>query len=645
LGGKRSPTDPGVFHKLSLIAVLAWVGLGADGISSACYGPGEAFKALGEHQYLAVILALMIVVTVFVISASYMQIVEHFPTGGGGYLVASKLLSPQAGAIAGSALLVDYVLTIATSIASGMDAVFSLLPVEWSGFKLWVASALLLGMVVLNLRGVKESVVPIVPVFFLFLLTHVVAILAAVVINFDQLGEIFRQCAGDFSRTREEIGLMGVLVLLLHAYSLGGSSYTGIEAVSNSMGSLREPRVETAKRTMTYMAVSLAVMAGGLILGFLLMRVSQGGEGKTLNAVFFETLTREWPGGGIFLTVALISEALILLVAAQTGFMGGPAVLANMALDRWMPNRFSLLSDRLVTQNGIMGMGLSAFVVLWLTGGLVSTLVVLYAINVFVTFFLSQLGMVRLWIKSRSSDSAWLKHLMINGVGLVLTTIILVATVCLKFFEGGWLTIVITGTLIGLAFLVRKHYRTTLLALKRLDSLVEAVGSAPNNVGVDQSLATECPPNERTAAILVNGYSGLGLHCLFQVLKLFPGQFKNFIFLQVGLVDAGKFKGIKDIQKLERKVKKELGHYVSYMRSQGFWATSFYSIGNDVVDEVERLVMKVNEKFPNSMLFGSQLVFEKETIWTRLLHNYTAFSIQRRLYQRGLPMIILPIRV
>src|SRR6267154_3657505 len=135
VGGARSATSPDVFHKMSLVAFLAWVGLGADGISSACYGPGEAFAALHGHYFLAIILAAMTALTVFVISASYMQIIELFPTGGGGYLVASKLLSPTAGAVSGCALVVDYVLTIIVSIAGGADALFSFLPTEWQVHK------------------------------------------------------------------------------------------------------------------------------------------------------------------------------------------------------------------------------------------------------------------------------------------------------------------------------------------------------------------------------------------------------------------------------------------------------------------------------------------------------------------------------
>src|SRR5277367_5212372 len=155
IGPPRDVRDPGIFHSLSLIAFLAWVGLGSDGLSSSCYGPEEAFLALGHDQYLAVFLALMTAITVLVISASYSQTIDLFPTGGGGYLVASQLLGPYPGLVSGSALVVDYVLTISISIASGADAIFSFLPVGWLHWKLLVCLVVVVLMVAMNLRGVK----------------------------------------------------------------------------------------------------------------------------------------------------------------------------------------------------------------------------------------------------------------------------------------------------------------------------------------------------------------------------------------------------------------------------------------------------------------------------------------------------------
>src|SRR5207253_5408742 len=273
LGGPKDLQDPHLFRHISLIAFLAWVGLGADGLSSSAYGPEEAFKNLGEHQYLAVFLALLTAFTVLVIAAAYSKIIEHFPFGGGGYVVATRLLGPRAGVISGSALLVDYVLTISVSIASGADAVFSSLPASTHWLKLPSAVAVIALLTVLNLRGVKESVSTLVPVFLVFLATHVVMIGGSVFFHLGRAGEVAREVSTGLSRDLKAIGLVALAGLFLRAYSLGAGTYTGIEAVSNGLQIMREPRVATAKRTMVYMAVSLALTAAGIILGYLLMNV------------------------------------------------------------------------------------------------------------------------------------------------------------------------------------------------------------------------------------------------------------------------------------------------------------------------------------------------------------------------------------
>src|ERR1700687_2482546 len=149
-GSPRDVESPSTYHSISLIAFLAWVGLGADGLSSSAYGPDESFRALGQHQFLAVGLALATAFTVFIISYAYSRIIEHFPFGGGGYVVATKLLGPRFGVVSGSALLVDYVLTVTTSIAAGADATFSFLPTHWHKFKLIIEFAIIAVLMALN---------------------------------------------------------------------------------------------------------------------------------------------------------------------------------------------------------------------------------------------------------------------------------------------------------------------------------------------------------------------------------------------------------------------------------------------------------------------------------------------------------------
>jgi hypothetical protein len=440
--------------------------------------------------------------------------------------------------------------------------------------------------------------------------------------------------------------LWGIIVVILRAYSLGAGTYTGIEAVSNGLNSLREPRVETGKRTMIYMGASLSFVVGGLLLAYLLYHVMPV-PGKTLNAVLFEQMTSGWPATAarVFVIAALVSSAALLFIAAQTGFFGGPRILANMAVDRWMPTRFASLSDRLVTENGILLMGAAALAVVLCTRALVSVLVVLYSINVFITFSLSQLGMVRHWWLDRDKEPAWKRKLLINGFGLLLTGGILISLCVVKFSEGGWATLLVTGLLILASFWIKRHYRQTQTQLQRLNELVAAAGIEPAGIDGAPEHAPACNPKARTAVFLVNGYNGLGLHTLLAVVRMFPRIYQNFVFLQVGVLDAGTFKGAAEMENLRKHSRREVNRYVTYMRQQGFYAEAHFGLGTDVVDEATKLCETVAQRFPSAQFFAGQLVFKDESMLTRWLHNSTVFELQRRLYQHGWPMLILPIQV
>jgi amino acid transporter len=647
IGEKRSHQDPYLFHKLSLVVFFAWVGLGADGLSSSCYGPEEAFLALKTHPFLGIFVVLASAATIFVISASYSQIVELFPTGGGGYLAASKLLSPATGMVSGCALIVDYVLTITLSVASGADALFSFLPLKVYSLKLAFAIAVLAILILLNMRGVKESVMPLVPIFLAFLITHIFAIVYAVLTHLSDFGTLAGQTMTDIRQARSEIGLLGMIFIILRAYSMGAGTYTGIEAVSNGIPVLREPKVQTAKRTMRYMACSLAFMVVGLMTGYLLYKVEYQ-HGKTLNAVLLDNMTAGWnpTSAYIFVLVTLLSEAVLLFVAAQTGFFGGPRVLGNMALDRWFPSRFAFLSDRFVTQNGILLMGGASLILMVLTKGSVKFMVVLYSINVFITFFLSQLGLVRHWWLVRKQLKKWVGKILVSGVGLVLTAFILVSVSVIKFYEGGWITIFITGSLVAAAVAIKHSYKRSLTPLKRLDSLVQTANiSGSKSVQKTAAGAPAFDPGAKTAVILVSGYNGLGLHTLFYVTRLFGDTFRNFFFVQAGVIDAGNFKGKEEIEKLKEHVDDELNRYVKLMQAQGFYAEGFSSIGTDAVEEICNVANRIIERYPQAVFFGGQMIFPQDGFFNKLLHNYTTFAVQKRFYRQGIPFLIMPIRV
>ena len=645
VGKAKDPLDPKVFHQISLVAFLAWVGLGADGLSSSAYGPEEAYLALGQHLHLALVLAILTAVTVFIISASYSQIIEMFPTGGGGYLVATKLLGSRAGLISGSALVIDYMLTITISIASSADALFSFFPAPLSAYKFAVEVLLIFALILLNLRGVRESVLFLLPIFLLFIVMHLVVITLGIVPHAGDMPALVANTYAEVSSDVQGLGLLATLGILLRAYSLGGGTYTGIEAVSNGLQILREPRVVTGKKTMLYMATSLALTAGGILLCYLLNRVIHE-PGKTLNASLFANIYGAFFGGdstttATLVVVTLITEAALLIVAAQAGFLDGPRVLSNMSLDSWAPHRLSHLSDRLVTRNGVWFMGIAALGFLAYTQGEVKLLVVMYSINVFLTFTLSQLGMCRHWWQVRRCAEPWRMKLAVNGIGLLCTSTILCVTVATKFLDGGWLTVVVTLVFVMLCQAVRWHYDRVQKALKRLDDTLMGIPFQPDLKAPAPVKNVQAP----TAAIIVREFDGVAVHTLLNLNRLFPNHFKNIVFVSVGVIDAGQFKGHAELENLRRKKEEDLKSFVDFATCLGWYAEYRYDLGVDLIDELEQICNSVAKEFPRTIFFSGKLVFEKENIFTRLLHNHTPNTLQQKLQFAGREMMILPIRV
>jgi amino acid transporter len=623
---------------MSLVAFLAWVGLGADGLSSSAYGPEEAFRALGGQHYLAVALAVATGITVLILSASYSSIIEQFPTGGGGYVVASRLLGPRIGVVSGCALVVDYILTITVSIASGGDAIFSFLPDTIHHWKLPVEFAAIVLLITLNLRGVKESVKFLTPIFIVFLLTHALMIAYALGSHAGDVPGVARQLTDESFNGLRTLGVFGVLLVFFRAYSLGGGTYTGIEAVSNGLQIMREPRVETGRKTMRYMAISLAITASGILLSYLLLR-TRPMPNKTMNAVLAEQAFAHWhlgtlPVGLWLVLITLISEGLLLFVAAQAGFIDGPRVMANMAIDSYFPHRFAALSERLAMQNGVVLMGTAALAMLMGTRGNIHVLIVMYSINVFLTFTLSQLGMTRYWWPRRSPY-----HVFIHTVALLMCASILTITILEKFSHGGWVTVFITTLFVLVCLVVNQHYVSVRAGVRQLDEILGSIAPRgdPNPGPLD--------PNAPTAVLLVSGFNGLGVHTLLSTMRFFPGLYKQFLFVSVAVVDSGSFKGREEIEALANKTEEEAQKYVDLTRRLGFPAEAVTEVGIEVVSTAVEICEEIARKYSRATIVSGKLVFQQESLFNRLLHNETPTLIQRRLQWIGVPMVVLPVRV
>jgi hypothetical protein len=247
--------------------------------------------------------------------------------------------------------------------------------------------------------------------------------------------------------------------------------------------------------------------------------------------------------------------------------------------------------------------------------------------------------------------------------GLALCLTILVITILEKFAEGGWVTLVATGTLVAVCFAIKHHYQLVVRALKKLDEDLPSppeVDSAPlipsSTVGAafsdgpieglfEHHTARDPDPKKPVAMLLVGGYSGLGRHALLTLLRMFPHHFAGVVFVSVAVVDSESFKGADQVEALERRTRESLLRYERYAQTLGIPASSAFSVGTEVAIELEKIAIDLITRYPQALFVGGQLIFEEDTLWNRLLHNETAFMVQKRLQRLGIPMIVVPVRL
>jgi hypothetical protein len=263
----------------------------------------------------------------------------------------------------------------------------------------------------------------------------------------------------------------------------------------------------------------------------------------------------------------------------------------------------------------------------------------MYSINVFLTFSMTEIGMCRFWIGSRQKRSDWIRKISIHVVGLIMCLTIFVVIVFEKFSEGGWVTLLVTGLAVVLCFQIKRHYRkiNTKLALLYVKLADVSPGPTFSSASVD--------PEEPVAAVLVGGYSSLGIHTILAALRNFPNQFKGVLFIAVGEVDSSVMREPKALEMLREKTQLDLEKYVNLIRGQGLPAEYRFTLGTDVVEELEKVCLGVARQYPHVTFFAGQLVFQRERWYQGLLHNETAFALQRRLQLAGHTLVIIPARM
>ncbi len=625
--------------------MLAWIAFGASGLSSALYGPERSYVALGSHTEFAPLLALATSASVIVISLACSQILQIFPTGGGSYKIASQQLGPRFGLVSGCAQVVDYVLTIAVSLASGADALFSLLPMSAQPFKVAAEIGTTVLLVVLNLRGLQESVRFLAPIVIGFVALHLFLILFGISSEAGGLSGIWDGANAGIERLSGQAGWSFVAATLLGSYAMGGSTYSGVESISNHVNLLAEPRVRTGRMAMLYIALTLGITAGGMVLLYSLESV-RATPGQTLTALAVSAvigkLGLDHASAQALLVLALALEGAILVAAANSILIFAPSLLGIMAADSWLPHRFRGLSSRLVRQDGVLFVGICAIAILLWSRGELGLLVVLYSINVFLCLALTKLGLLRYWWSRRGAlhRAVLTARIALAGTGLLIAVLVLAITVQQKFFDGGWATIVLTCLVVLACLTVRRHYDGIGAQRRKLD---EIFALTPERLAAAQRTVPD--PRLSTAIFLTTEHWGPTIHTLLWVQRLFPGRFGNMVFVTAVQVDAAAVGSQQAVPEKVARIEHSLDQTEAFCAHEGLHTARYVAYGIDPVESLERLIKEVRARYPDSVCFANTLILPAERGLSEWLHNQTAIGLQRKLHLEGIPLVILPIKL
>lgn len=444
--GSPLPTAQSRHERLGKATALAT--FASDALSSVAYATEEILLVLILAGAVALSYSLpigiAIVVLIAIVISSYRETVRAYPQGGGAYIVGKENLGVYPGLVAGAALLIDYVLTVAVSVAAGVAAITSALPTLFS-YRVWICVVAVTAIAVANLRGIRESGKLFAAPTYLF----IVSLLGLIV--YGALGTIF-QFIGGAPYAPHPPGLEGVgLFLVLRAFAAGCTALTGVEAVSDGVPALKPPEADNARVVLTWLGVILIV----LFLGMTYLAYDFGIVPR-LGETVASQLARHVFGTGIIYYEIQVVTMLILLLAANTAFADFPRLAFFLARDRFIPRQFGTQGDRLVFSNGIVILAGLAALLLIVFGGDTHALIPLYAVGVFLSFTISQSGMVRRWLRLRASGWRW--RAALNGIGAVATGLVMATIAVTKFSHGAWIVLILIPSLVAIFALIHRHY-------------------------------------------------------------------------------------------------------------------------------------------------------------------------------------------
>ena len=451
--GSPLPTAQSRHERLAKSTALAV--FASDALSSVAYATEEILLVLVLAGTVAlsysIPISVAIAVLIAIVVSSYRQTIRAYPQGGGAYIVSKDNLGVPAGLIAGAALLIDYVLTVAVSVAAGVAALTSAAPSLFP-YRTWLCVVAVVGIAVTNLRGIRESGKLFAAPTYLFIGS------LGVLILYGGLGATF-DLIPEAPYQRHPPGLEGIgLLLLLRAFSSGCTALTGVEAVSDGVPAFKPPEAHNARLVLTWLGVILIV----LFLGITFLAYDFGLTPRAEETVISQ-LARHVFGGGLLYYEIQVVTMLILLLAANTSFADFPRLSLFLARDRFIPRQFATQGDRLVFSNGILILSGLAAALLVIFRGDTHKLIPLYAVGVFLSFTLSQASMVRRWL--RLKEDGWRWRWWLNAVGALVTGLVMITIAATKFTHGAWIVVILIPTLVIVFVTVHRHYEEVAVQL------------------------------------------------------------------------------------------------------------------------------------------------------------------------------------
>jgi amino acid transporter len=440
---KTSALGEQKLNKLKALAILS-----SDALSSVAYGTEQILLVLSAVGFLAywysIPIAIGVLILLTALMLSYRQIIYAYPQGGGAYVVSKNNLGENAGLIAGGSLLVDYILTVAVSVSAGTDAITSAFPSLYH-YNVIIAILMVILITILNLRGVTESASILAYPVYLFVFTLLILIGVGIwkVVN----GEVPTELHTPIGTTVPGLSVF----LLLKAFSSGCSALTGVEAISNAVPNFKEPSAKNAVKTLTMMGLFLAVLFSGITFLAFWFGIAPSGEETVISQIATEVF-----GKNAMYYFIQVTTAIILILAANTGYAAFPLLAVNLASDKYMPRIFTVRGDRLSYSNGIVILGISSILLIIFFDGHTEKLIPLYAVGVFIPFTLSQTGMSRKWMKEK--PEGWKGKLAINLIGAFITFTVLVILFTTKFFQV-WPVLFFLPIVVFGFHKINKHYQ------------------------------------------------------------------------------------------------------------------------------------------------------------------------------------------